>query len=155
MEQFVKMKSNESEEGQRMLFLDSCAHHNFGYNFGHEYWKNLVIDGYTAAQAQVAFWFGNSSDLHRELYFQDESYPCEDCCDPLHPVTESLFSQLVSRGFAKHRIYVVIVMVIGLVGVVCGCRWWKEAFGESTKPMMVEINTRTEMDKERRPLLSV
>ena len=74
MEQFVH--SNQKKARERMLFLDSCEHHVFATQ-----WTGISIDGFTAARVQLEFWFRNSSDYEQNLYFQNESYPCNGCCD--------------------------------------------------------------------------
>jgi len=58
---------------RRMAFLDSCFHHNY-----QDEWIGLEIDGCSAAQAQVDFWFDSSP--WTDMYFQNESYPCNACC---------------------------------------------------------------------------
>eukprot|EP01084_Bolivina_argentea_P088257 159364_1 len=54
-------------------FLDSCEHHTGK-------WNDITIDGYNSSDAQVEIWFGNNT--HNKLWFQNETYPCQSCCNP-------------------------------------------------------------------------
>jgi hypothetical protein len=53
-------------------FLDSC-HHHCGE------WNQMHIDGSTSSQAQVQ-WYTQKL-THARLWFQDEPYPCNSCCN--------------------------------------------------------------------------
>eukprot|EP00483_Globobulimina_turgida_P003042 UN03047 len=52
-------------------FFDSCDHH-----CGE--WNEITIDGMTASQAQVEFYFGDNTN--NKFWFQNYSYPCDTCC---------------------------------------------------------------------------
>ena len=53
-------------------FLESCEHHTGE-------WNDIVIDGYNSSDAQIDTWFKNTT---RKLWFQNETYPCKNCCSP-------------------------------------------------------------------------
>eukprot|EP01083_Nonionella_stella_P039236 106715_1 len=56
-------------------WLVSCFQH---CNFGTNTWNDFMIDGYTISQVQVNAWFGNTT--HSNLFFQNKTYPCTECC---------------------------------------------------------------------------
>ena len=58
-----------------VVFLDSCAHHT-------GLWGDIVIGGQNAVQVQLDFWNSNRSASTSAVYFQDEAYPCDECCSP-------------------------------------------------------------------------
>ena len=65
---------NNAEYGvNHAAFFDSC-HHHCGE------WNDIVIDGYTASEAQYQFYYGTNT--HNKFWFQDELYPCDTCCNP-------------------------------------------------------------------------
>eukprot|EP01084_Bolivina_argentea_P179253 309757_1 len=69
MDTFVNTDVNKN----RLLFLDSCAHHT-------DQWNRIIIDGFNSSQAEVNFWFGNGTKTN--VYFQNMTYPCDSCCTP-------------------------------------------------------------------------
>eukprot|EP01084_Bolivina_argentea_P136190 239866_1 len=58
-------------------FIDSCYHHD-GWN--PKYWSDLYIDNITAATAFMEFYNGLEKDNNRVFWYQNESYPCTQCC---------------------------------------------------------------------------
>ena len=40
-------------------------------------WNAFKIEGYTASKAQYDFYYGNT---HNRFWFQEEDYPCSNCC---------------------------------------------------------------------------
>ncbi len=49
------------------------SHHHCGE------WNAFAIDGQTASQAQFEFYYGNNT--HNKLWFQNDKYPCNPCCN--------------------------------------------------------------------------
>jgi len=57
---------------QNGIFLDSCFHHCFE-------WGSIVIDGDDQASAFEGWSNGSSS---QSFWFQDNEFPCNNCCSP-------------------------------------------------------------------------
>ena len=55
------------------IFLDSCAHHCGK-------WDYIEIDGYLARRAQFE-WYHQIAE-HGPVWYQNQTYPCQDCCGP-------------------------------------------------------------------------
>ena len=66
---FVENYIETSEE--HFGFLDSCSHHCGS-------WNTFTIDGMNASELSYHVYMGN---VFENLWFQNSSYPCLDCCE--------------------------------------------------------------------------
>ena len=80
------LKKNDVNGGIFAAFINSCCYHDGDYS---TYWTGLVIDGLSTAQAFDQFYKGLDDDQGDQqlFWFQNETYPCSNCCPPPEPQT--------------------------------------------------------------------
>ena len=59
---------------EHAVVLDSCCHHT-------DQWNQIEVDGMDQNQILVQWYNG---EINRTVWFQNESYPCDDCCKNGH-----------------------------------------------------------------------
>eukprot|EP01084_Bolivina_argentea_P061931 113211_1 len=67
MEQFIN-----TNKPNHVGYLDTCYHHCLQ-------WGTIIIDGYNQSEVVVQLYYGNMT--HSNFFFQNDTYPCQSCCN--------------------------------------------------------------------------
>eukprot|EP01083_Nonionella_stella_P093308 261458_1 len=69
---YYYLKNYLGASQNRTAFFDSCMHHCGN-------WQNIHIDDMMQTQVMVNWFYDNQTNAN-QLYFQNETYPCDQCC---------------------------------------------------------------------------